>query len=83
MICHPRAATGRVWRVPGCGRDQPTVSLQDQGARLCASGVHPWRVAYVLTAHQAGLDLVSKGHMIADVVAIIGTLDIVFGEVDR
>ena len=32
---------------------------------------------------QAGLDLVSKGHMIADVVAIIGTLDIVFGEVDR
>jgi len=25
----------------------------------------------------------SKGHMIADVVTIIGTLDIVFGEVDR
>jgi len=25
----------------------------------------------------------AKGHLIADVVAIIGTLDIVFGEVDR
>jgi len=25
----------------------------------------------------------SQGHMLADVVAIIGTMDIVFGEVDR
>jgi NADH:ubiquinone oxidoreductase subunit D len=29
------------------------------------------------------LDMMSKGHMIADVVTIIGTQDIVFGEVDR
>jgi NADH:ubiquinone oxidoreductase subunit D len=34
-------------------------------------------------AHLQGLDFISKGHMIADVAAIIGTLDIVFGEVDR
>ncbi|XP_045732720.1 NADH dehydrogenase [ubiquinone] iron-sulfur protein 2, mitochondrial isoform X1 [Mirounga angustirostris] len=34
-------------------------------------------------AHLAGLDKMSKGHMLADVVAIIGTQDIVFGEVDR
>ncbi len=34
-------------------------------------------------AHLAGLDELSRGHMIADVVAIIGTLDIVFGEIDR
>lgn len=34
-------------------------------------------------AHLAGLDLMSKGHMLADVVALIGTQDIVFGEVDR
>lgn len=32
---------------------------------------------------QAGLDKMSRGHMLADVVAIIGTQDIVFGEVDR
>jgi NADH dehydrogenase (ubiquinone) Fe-S protein 2 len=33
--------------------------------------------------HLQGLDLMSKGHMLADVVTIIGTQDIVFGEVDR
>jgi len=34
-------------------------------------------------AHMAALDEMSRGHMIADVVTIIGTQDIVFGEVDR
>ena len=33
--------------------------------------------------HLQALDFMSSGHMIADVVTIIGTLDIVFGEVDR
>jgi len=33
--------------------------------------------------HLAGLDEMVRGHMIADVVAIIGTQDIVFGEIDR
>lgn len=33
--------------------------------------------------HLAALDEMCKGHMLADVVAIIGTQDIVFGEVDR
>ncbi len=34
-------------------------------------------------AHLQALDFMSKGHMVADVVTIIGTQDIVFGEVDR
>ncbi len=34
-------------------------------------------------AHLSGLDEMARGHMLADVVAIIGTQDIVFGEVDR
>ncbi len=34
-------------------------------------------------AHLASLDEMARGHMIADVVAIIGTQDIVFGEIDR
>jgi NADH dehydrogenase (ubiquinone) Fe-S protein 2 len=34
-------------------------------------------------AHLQALDHMAKGHMIADVVTIIGTQDIVFGEVDR
>jgi len=33
--------------------------------------------------HLAALDEMSRGHMIADAVAIIGTMDIVFGEIDR
>ncbi len=34
-------------------------------------------------AHMSAMDFLSRGHMLADVSAIIGTLDIVFGEVDR
>ena len=34
-------------------------------------------------AHLQGLDFMSQKHLIADVVTIIGTQDIVFGEVDR
>ena len=34
-------------------------------------------------AHLQALNYIAKGHMIADLVTIIGTLDIVFGEVDR
>jgi NADH dehydrogenase (ubiquinone) Fe-S protein 2 len=33
--------------------------------------------------HLAGLDHLTRGHLLADVVAVIGTLDIVFGEIDR
>lgn len=34
-------------------------------------------------AHLQALDFMVKGHMLADVAAIIGSLDIVFGEIDR
>jgi len=34
-------------------------------------------------AHLAALEKIGKNSMLADIVAIIGTLDIVFGEVDR
>lgn len=34
-------------------------------------------------AHLAAFDFMSKGHMLADAVSIIGSLDIVFGEIDR
>ena len=34
-------------------------------------------------AHLAGLNEMTSGHMLSDVVAIIGTQDIVFGEIDR
>ena len=34
-------------------------------------------------AHMAAMDEMTKGHMLADVVAVIGTMDVVFGEIDR
>lgn len=34
-------------------------------------------------AHLQALDFMSKGHMLADTVAIIGSMDVVFGEIDR
>jgi len=34
-------------------------------------------------AHLQGLEELTRGHMIADVTTVIGTLDIVFGEIDR
>lgn len=49
------------------------------------SGNKPYRLKIKAPgfAHLASLDEMSRGHMIADVVAIIGTQDIVFGEIDR
>jgi NADH-quinone oxidoreductase subunit D len=34
-------------------------------------------------AHLAAMDFLCKGHMLADSVAVLGSMDIVFGEVDR
>ena len=48
-------------------------------------GPKPYRVKIRAPgfAHLQGLEFMSKGHMLADVTTIIGTQDIVFGEIDR
>jgi NADH-quinone oxidoreductase subunit D len=33
--------------------------------------------------HMAAMDELAKGHMLADVTALIGSIDVVFGDVDR
>ncbi|HAG52158.1 MAG TPA: NADH-quinone oxidoreductase subunit D [Alphaproteobacteria bacterium] len=33
--------------------------------------------------HLQSMEFMTKGHMLADVVAVIGTMDVVFGEIDR
>jgi len=56
------------------------------GIYLVSDGANkPYRVKVRAAgfAHLSALDEMSRGHMLADVVAIIGTQDIVFGEVDR
>jgi len=56
------------------------------GVYLVSDGSpRPYRVKFKAPgfAHLASLDAMAKGHLIADVVTIIGTQDIVFGEIDR
>ncbi len=56
------------------------------GIYLVSDGANkPYRVKIRAPgfAHLAALDEMARGHMIADTVAIIGTQDIVFGEIDR
>ncbi len=56
------------------------------GVYLIADGTNrPYRCKIRSTgfAHLQAMEKLSKGHMLADAVAIIGSLDIVFGEIDR
>jgi NADH-quinone oxidoreductase subunit D len=56
------------------------------GIYLASDGANkPWRLKIRAPGfpHLAALDEMARGHMIADAVAIIGTQDIVFGEIDR
>ncbi|MCS4504675.1 NADH-quinone oxidoreductase subunit D [wastewater metagenome] len=56
------------------------------GCYLVSDGANkPYRVKLRAPGfpHMAAMDELASGHMIADVVTIMGTLDIVFGEVDR
>ncbi len=56
------------------------------GVYLVSDGANkPYRVKIRSAgfAHLAALDEMVRGHMLADVVAMIGTQDIVFGEIDR
>jgi NADH:ubiquinone oxidoreductase subunit D len=56
------------------------------GVYLVADGTNrPYRckIRAPSFAHLQAMNFLSRGHMLADVAAIIGSLDIVFGEIDR
>jgi NADH-quinone oxidoreductase subunit D len=56
------------------------------GVYLVADGTNkPYRCKIRCTgfSHLQAMDVMSRGHMLADAVAVIGSLDLVFGEVDR
>ena len=56
------------------------------GAYLVSDGANkPFRLKVRAPgfAHLSSLDELVRGHMLPDVVAMIGTLDVVFGEIDR
>ncbi|MCY4301622.1 MAG: NADH-quinone oxidoreductase subunit D [Aestuariivita sp.] len=56
------------------------------GVQLISDGGNkPYRVKLRAPGflHLQAMDFVAKGHQLADVAAIIGTMDVVFGEIDR
>ncbi len=56
------------------------------GVYMVADGTNkPYRVKIRAPgfAHLQAMETLSKGHMLADAVSVIGSLDIVFGEIDR
>jgi NADH:ubiquinone oxidoreductase subunit D len=56
------------------------------GVYLVSDGTNkPYRCHIRATGipHLAATEMMAKGHMLADAVAIIGSLDVVFGEIDR
>jgi NADH-quinone oxidoreductase subunit D len=56
------------------------------GVYLVSDGTNkPYRVKIRAPGylHLQGMDFMTRGHLLADVAAILGSLDIVFGEIDR
>jgi NADH-quinone oxidoreductase subunit D len=66
-----------------CGVEHPKGEF---GVYIASDGTNkPYRckINAPCFVHLQVLDFMAKGHLLADVVTIIGTLDIVFGEIDR
>ena len=66
-----------------CAVEQPKGEF---GTYIVSDGANkPYRLKIRAAgfAHMSAINFLTEGHMLADVVTVIGTLDIVFGEVDR
>ena len=67
--------------------DLDPYSIEDLQERIGALTAEISRLTREIAAlgavNLAALDELARGHMLADAVAIIGTMDIVFGEIDR
>jgi len=86
LIHHFKLFTEGVYVPPGEAYAAVEAPKGEFGIYLISDGANkPYRVKIRPPGfvHLAALDEMARGHMLADVVAIIGTQDIVFGEVDR
>jgi len=86
LIHHFKLFTEGVQVPPGATYTAVEAPKGEFGVYLVSDGTcKPYRCKIKAPgfAHLAALHKMSKGHMLADVVAIIGTLDVVFGEIDR
>ena len=86
LIHHFKLSTQGIQPLPGetyIGSEAPKGEF---GVYLISNGTNkPFRCKIKSPAfnHLQALNFMSKNHFIADIVTIIGTQDIVFGEVDR
>ncbi len=86
MIHHFKLFTEGVHVPPGEVYASVEAPKGEFGIYLVSDGANkPYRLKIRAPGfvHLSAIDEMSRGHMIADMVAIIGTQDIVFGEVDR
>lgn len=74
-----RAPAGEVYAAVEAPKGEFGVYVISDGS----SKPHRCRIRATGFAHLQGLEFMVKGHMLADVVTVISTQDIVFGEVDR
>ena len=74
-----RVPVGQTYQAVEAPKGEFGIYLVSDGANI------PYRVKIRAPgfAHLSALDAMCRGHMLADMVAIIGTQDIVFGEIDR
>ena len=70
---------GRVY----CGVEHPKGEFGVSIVSNCSNKPYRCKIKAPGFIHLQALDFFSKGHLLADIVTIIGTLDIVFGEIDR
>ena len=85
-----RTPSGAVWPAPGAAGIVRSYAVEhpkgEFGVYLVSDGANkPYRLKVRAPgfAHLAAMSEMVEGHMLADVVAVIGTQDIVFGEIDR
>lgn len=86
LIAHFKLCTEGIIVMPKEGYTAVEAPKGEFGLFLVSNGTaRPYRCKIKAPGflHLQGLDMMTRGHMIADVVTAIGTQDIVFGEVDR
>jgi NADH-quinone oxidoreductase subunit D len=86
LIHHFKLFTEGFHVPPGATYTAVETPKGELGVYLVADGTNrPYRCKIRPTgfAHLQAMDVMSRGHMLADAVAIIGSIDLVFGEVDR
>ncbi|KAK4878409.1 hypothetical protein RN001_010915 [Aquatica leii] len=86
LIHHFKLFTQGYQVPPGCTYTAIEAPKGEFGVYIVSDGgTKPYRCKIKAPgfAHLAALEEIGRNHMLADIVAIIGTLDVVFGEIDR